>query len=539
MFADYWQRGGDDTKAQLRAAHRGKVQRRSYKPLMELLEDRVVPAELSHFLTFEHADLNIGFNKASNTWALGPRDNDAIPAVQYGGDEALLYVGEDALTTRPAGATFDFIGVGAGQPFYRLPQTQNANLLYLGFAAHDVQSADFDNYDAATESGGRATGVGPWLKASLVSVSGPGAFSIWQSEDTGPNVFIASSDGITGIDALWVVAGGHSHFNLGFTAVGRYEVTFQLSGHVDTDGNNSTDNNNVVTSPNQTVYFSVGNVGQLEFDASTYTVNEGAGTAAVTVRRINGSDGRITVGYATSDDSALAGEDYTNSNDTLTFNDLQTQKVINVPINDDSDPELNQVFHVLLSGPGPASIASYVTSIEASSLLAATTTTAITIVDNDSISNTSPIANEDAYTLAAGNSLVGNVLFNDTDDDGDNMTAAPTLGPTKGALFLNPNGSFSYIPGLAFDGSDNFTYEVSDGNGGSDTAVVAITASPPSDFQAVLTHQHADIGLAFEADAWDLHVHDESNNAEYAPDEALLYVGPQALMNALAGAGGT
>lgn len=43
--------------------------------------------------------------------------------------------------------------------------------------------------------------------------------------------------------------------------------------------------------------------------------------------------------------------------------------------------------------------------------------------------------------------------------------------------------------------------------------------------QAVLTTEHADIGLAYEDGAWDLHVHDETNDIEYDPGEAILQVG--------------
>lgn len=56
--------------------------------------------------------------------------------------------------------------------------------------------------------------------------------------------------------------------------------------------------------------------------------------------------------------------------------------------------------------------------------------------------------------------------------------------------------------------------------------LLALSAtSAQASFAVVLTDEHVDIGLAYEDDAWDLHVHDETNDAEYAPDEALLYGG--------------
>lgn len=43
---------------------------------------------------------------------------------------------------------------------------------------------------------------------------------------------------------------------------------------------------------------------------------------------------------------------------------------------------------------------------------------------------------------------------------------------------------------------------------------------------AILTNQHADIGVAFENGEFEPHVHDETNDTEYAPGDAVLQVGP-------------
>lgn len=51
--------------------------------------------------------------------------------------------------------------------------------------------------------------------------------------------------------------------------------------------------------------------------------------------------------------------------------------------------------------------------------------------------------------------------------------------------------------------------------------------------QTVINSGHADIGIAYEDDAWNLHVHDETQDIEYSPpsgpDGAILQVGPAAL----------
>ena len=94
-----------------------------------------------------------------------------------------------------------------------------------------------------------------------------------------------------------------------------------------------------------------------------------------------------------------------------------------------------------------------------------------------------PVANKDLYTVTGNSSLTINalagVLANDSDMDGDFLTASIVNIPTHGTLGLNADGSFSYTPNPGFIGTDTFTYRASDGTGKSDDAVVEITVSNP------------------------------------------------------------
>src|SRR5205823_1669650 len=68
------------------------------------------------------------------------------------------------------------------------------------------------------------------------------------------------------------------------------------------------------------------------------------------------------------------------------------------------------------------------------------------------------------------------VLGNDTDVDGDALTAVLVAGPSHGALTLNPNGSFTYTPATAYTGPDSFTYKARDPSGAlSSVATVSLT----------------------------------------------------------------
>jgi|GEM_PF-2541958 len=93
--------------------------------------------------------------------------------------------------------------------------------------------------------------------------------------------------------------------------------------------------------------------------------------------------------------------------------------------------------------------------------------------------NTPPVASNDSYSttpLTAINQAAPGVLANDTDADGNALTAIQVAAPTRGTLTLNANGSFLYTPsGTFLTGTDSFTYKANDGLADSNVATVTIT----------------------------------------------------------------
>src|SRR5262249_35426121 len=89
-------------------------------------------------------------------------------------------------------------------------------------------------------------------------------------------------------------------------------------------------------------------------------VTEGdAGTVAAqfTVSLSTGSSQTVTVDYATSNGTALAGSDYVAASGTVTFSPGSVQRTINVTVNGDTVVEPNESFFVTLSGPTNATLA--------------------------------------------------------------------------------------------------------------------------------------------------------------------------------------
>src|SRR5690606_18925838 len=73
------------------------------------------------------------------------------------------------------------------------------------------------------------------------------------------------------------------------------------------------------------------------------------------------------------------------------------------------------------------------------------------------------------------------VLANDTDVDGDLLTATVVTGPANGRLTLNADGSFAYMADANFHGVDSFVYRANDGTADSNPATVTITVHSVND----------------------------------------------------------
>jgi hypothetical protein len=91
--------------------------------------------------------------------------------------------------------------------------------------------------------------------------------------------------------------------------------------------------------------------GVFGFSQTTYTVNEGDGTATFTVQRTGSLIGTVTVNYFTGSITAIAAEDFGATAGTLTFGPGETIKTFEVPILDDTITEPTELFSVHLSGP--------------------------------------------------------------------------------------------------------------------------------------------------------------------------------------------
>jgi len=107
------------------------------------------------------------------------------------------------------------------------------------------------------------------------------------------------------------------------------------------------------------------------FSSASYSVNEGGGTASVTINRTGPASGSDSIHFATANGTATAGSDYTAVDQTVTFAAGETSKTVSVPVTDDSSIEGNETVQLSLSSPS------------AGVMLGSPSTATLTIVDND------------------------------------------------------------------------------------------------------------------------------------------------------------
>ncbi len=94
--------------------------------------------------------------------------------------------------------------------------------------------------------------------------------------------------------------------------------------------------------------------------------------------------------------------------------------------------------------------------------------------------NNAPVANADGYPAFGGATLnvaAPGVLANDTDVEGNPLTAVLVSPPATGALTLNANGSFTYKYPLNANAQETFTYKANDGRSDSNPVTVTLTIS--------------------------------------------------------------
>lgn len=162
--------------------------------------------------------------------------------------------------------------------------------------------------------------------------------------------------------------------------------------------------------------------GSLQLSAASYSVNESGGNATITINRVNGSDGPVSVNLTTSNGTATAGQDYTAVSQTINFANGETSRTVSIPITEDTSIEGNETINLTLSTPtGDAALGSPNTAV-------------LTINDND-----------------AGSFLhLGNTTYTGSEECAEVVVSVNRTGDTSGTSTVN----YSTSSGTASDRAD-------------------------------------------------------------------------------------
>ncbi len=120
---------------------------------------------------------------------------------------------------------------------------------------------------------------------------------------------------------------------------------------------------------------------------------------------------------------------------------------------------------------------------------ATTSSSIVTVTITVNPINDAPVALADTASTDEDTTLTvaaPGVLGNDSDVEGDTLTAVLDTPPASGSLTLNPDGSYEFIPAANSTGDVTFSYHVEDATTSSSIVTVTITINPINDAPVAL-----------------------------------------------------
>jgi|GEM_PF-2452210 len=242
-----------------------------------------------------------------------------------------------------------------------------------------------------------------------------------------------------------------------------------------------------------------------------------------TIANATGGDGGDVGAFEVQGSCAAANTNPDALDDNATVNKNSSANTIDVLANDtDADADPLTITAVTQGAHGSVANNGTTVSYTPAASFSGTDSFTYTISDgrggtdtatvNVTVVNHPPVANADSYSVNQEtllNPAAPGVLANDTDADGDGLTATLVSGTTHGTLALASNGSFTYTGAAHFTGVDSFTYRANDGDADSNVATVTIhvlDTEPPVVNASVTTamlwppqHDLVNVGFSFSA----------------------------------------
>ncbi|QDG52672.1 tandem-95 repeat protein [Persicimonas caeni] len=368
-----------------------------------------------------------------------------------------------------------------------------------GFAEITVVEGEVASVEVAPNPSTLFVGETATFQATAFSEEGspiPEPFVVWSVEDeqvatvNSSGVVTALAEGTTNLVANVEGITGSAEIEVIPVPVDRIEITpqdpsvtvggtVQLRAKVfDVAANELTDRTPTWTSSNTGVATvdASGLVSAQSAGTSTITAEVGAVSADVTVTVVEGNappsanDHTVTTDEDTSVDIDLNGSDA--DNDPLTF------AIQSGPTNGSLgtlETSTGQVTYT--PDPNYSGSDTFTFTVDDGQATSSPATVDITVREV----NDGPTATDDTLTTDEDTPATADVLANDTDPEGDNLSVSITTSPSNGTASVTSAGEISYTPDADFNGSDSLAYTLSDGNGGTAMATLSIQVTAIND----------------------------------------------------------
>lgn len=216
-------------------------------------------------------------------------------------------------------------------------------------------------------------------------------------------------------------------------------------------------------------------------DSFSYLANDGTAdsntvTVSLTVTPVNDAPVATADAYATDEDTPLVvSAPGVLANDADDDDDALTAVLVSGPTNGilslNTDGSFTYTPAVNFNGADSFTYLANDGTADGNTVAVTLTVTAV---------NDAPVATANVYATTESTPLTvaaPGVLGNDTDADGDPLTALLVFPPAIGSVTLNLDGSFTYVPPTGFSGQDSFTYRADDGTTASSPVTVTINVA--------------------------------------------------------------
>lgn len=165
--------------------------------------------------TIDHGHVDLGLQVIDGHADFLARDDSAEKPVWRELDDVVFDVSDDAQLTLPDDEAFSFVGADPGTQVWVVPQTEQANVPWLGW---NTQAPSLnENVDRG-------------VTMEFLGHQGPGEFSLFLQNGgfEPPQLLWSTADAST--EGFWVDLGTHTHANWVFTEPGIHQVRVRMTG---------------------------------------------------------------------------------------------------------------------------------------------------------------------------------------------------------------------------------------------------------------------------------------------------------------------